>query len=113
MPRLWSEKQKEKGVKLILHWWAGRNYWRKKIDGHTKYFRHPNSAEGYSAAVAEYHAYLQSHQLRNPIRLLTRRSSGWARSSGCCGNGRLSLSAIAPGDLFPPSLLPPNPLRAT
>ena len=66
MSKLWSEKQREKGVKLILNWWAGRNYWRKKIDGHTKYFQHPNSAEGYSAAVAEYHAFLQSRQPRKP-----------------------------------------------
>ena len=66
MSKLWSEKQREKGIKLILNWWAGRNYWRKKIDGHTKYFQHPNSAEGYSAAVAEYHAYLQSSQPRKP-----------------------------------------------
>ena len=66
MSRLWSEKQKEKGVKLILNWWTGRNYWRKKVGGHTKYFQHPNSAEGYSAAVAEYHAYLQSHQRKKP-----------------------------------------------
>lgn len=66
MPRLWSEKQKEKGVKLTLNWWTGRNCWRKKIGGHTKDFQHPDSAEGYSAAVAEYHSYLQSRQPRKP-----------------------------------------------
>ncbi len=67
MSKLWSERQKEKGVKLTVKWWSGRKCWRKKISGYTKYFHHPNSADGYTAAVAEYHAYLQSLQPTKPL----------------------------------------------
>ena len=67
MARLWSQRQKEKGVKLAINWWAGRNCWRKKINGYTKYFQHPNSAEGYAAALADYHAYLNGLQPKKPL----------------------------------------------
>lgn len=67
MAKLWSERQKEKDVKLTVNWWSGRSCWRKKIDGHTRYFHYPNSADGYSAAVAEYHAHLQSLQPTKPL----------------------------------------------
>lgn len=63
MAKPWHQKQKDRGVKLILGWFAPRKCWKKFRDGQTKYFRHPNSAAGYELAVAEYHAWL--HQIRD------------------------------------------------
>lgn len=59
MARGWHQKQKDKGVKLILTWFEARQCWKKYRDGKTKYFHQLNSAAGYEAAVAEYHAWLQ------------------------------------------------------
>lgn len=62
MAKGWHQKQKGKGVKLILTWFAPRNCWKKYRGGTTKYFHHPNSAAGYEAAVAEYHAWLHEER---------------------------------------------------
>ncbi len=58
MPKPWHQRQKKQGVKLVLSWFAPRKCWKKYHDGEVKYFKHPNSAEGYEAAVLEYHAWL-------------------------------------------------------
>lgn len=67
MPRLWHERQKAQGVKLILSWFAPRRCWKKYHNGKVRYFKHPNSAEGYEAAVAEYHAWLQREKQTRPL----------------------------------------------
>lgn len=59
MAKGWHQRQKEKGIKLILTWFEPRKCWKKYRDGRLKYFKHPNSAAGYEAAVAEYHSWLQ------------------------------------------------------
>jgi integrase len=58
MPKSWHQRQKERGVKLILTWFEPRQCWKKYRSGKTRYFHHPNSAAGYEAAVAEYHVWL-------------------------------------------------------
>lgn len=63
MAKDWHQRQKARGIKLILTWFGARNRWKKFRDGHTKYFTHPNSAAGYEAAVAEYHAWL--HEMKD------------------------------------------------
>lgn len=62
MAKGWHQVQKDKGVKLILTWFTARKCWKKYRDGKTKYFHHPNSAAGYEAAVAQYHAWLQEER---------------------------------------------------
>ena len=52
---LWSERQKAAGVKLVIQWFAPRSIWRKKSGNAAPYyFKHPNSREGYEAALAEW-----------------------------------------------------------
>ena len=60
MPKPWHQRQKEQGVKLVLSWFAPRKCWKKYHDGEVKYFKQPNSAEGYEAAVLEYHCLAAS-----------------------------------------------------
>jgi hypothetical protein len=60
MAKSWHQKQKDRGIRLVLSWFEPRKCWKKYRDGKTKYFHHPNSASGYEAAVAEYHAWLKS-----------------------------------------------------
>ena len=47
------EQCKAKGIKLSLSWAQGR-YWKKKVAGKQHYFKSPNSAAGYEAALAEW-----------------------------------------------------------
>lgn len=51
MAKLWSDRQKEGGAKLELTWFVARSTWKKKHNGATHYFKHPNSKEGYEAAL--------------------------------------------------------------
>lgn len=54
MALLWSERQKERGIKLNLTWFAARNCWKKKVDSKNPvYLKHPNSADGYQAALLD------------------------------------------------------------
>ncbi len=62
MPQLWSERQKARGVKLALTWWRDR--WKKKAGGKVTYFRQPNSAEGYEAALKEWAAAQETAEQR-------------------------------------------------
>jgi hypothetical protein len=62
MAKDWHQKQKDRGVKLIISWFAPRKCCKKYRNGKTKYFHHPNSAAGYEAAVAEYHAWIQEER---------------------------------------------------
>lgn len=59
MPKPWHKRQKDRGVKLTLTWFQPRKRWKKYHDGKVWYFNQPNSAEGYEAAVAEYHSRLR------------------------------------------------------
>ena len=90
---LWSEKQKRQGVRLAVNWWAGRKCWRKYISGKTLYFQHPNSAEGYARAAAEYYAYLDSQEPKKPHQeeyetglAVLRRMLGWYDRFGTPGD---------------------------
>ena len=47
------ESSKAKGIKLSLSWAQGR-YWKKKVEGKQLYFKTPNTAAGYEAALAEW-----------------------------------------------------------
>ena len=58
MPKPWHQRQKEQGGKLVLSWFAPRKCWKKYHDGEVTYFKQPDTAEGYEAAVLEYHAWL-------------------------------------------------------
>ena len=44
-----------------------RECWKKYHGGEVKYFKHPNSAEGYEAAVLEYHAWLHERKHTRPL----------------------------------------------
>jgi len=67
MPRPWHRRQKEQGTKLVLSWFAPRECWKKYHGGEVKYFKHPDSAEGYEAAVLEYHAWLHERKHTRPL----------------------------------------------
>ena len=60
MPKPWHQRQKEQGGKLVLSWFAPRKCWKKYNGGEVKYFQHPDTAEGYEAAVLEYHCLATS-----------------------------------------------------
>jgi hypothetical protein len=51
----------------VLSWFEPRNCWRKYRDGEVKYFKHPNSAEGYEAVAIEYHAWLHERKQTRPL----------------------------------------------
>lgn len=67
MPTPWQQRQKKLGVKLVLSWFAPRKCWKKYHGGEVKYFKEPNSAEGYEAAVLEYHAWLHDRKKTRPL----------------------------------------------
>jgi hypothetical protein len=67
VPKLWHQQQKERGVKLVLSWFAPRQCWKKYHDGKVKYFKHPNSAAGYEAAVMQCHAWLRQQKHTRPL----------------------------------------------
>ena len=67
MPKSWHQRQKERGVKLALSWFSPRKCWKKYHGGEVKYLKYPNSAEGYEAAVLEYHAWLHQRKQRRPL----------------------------------------------
>lgn len=67
MPNPWHQRQKARGVKLVLSWFAPRKCWKKYHGGKVRYFKYPNSAEGYEAAVAEYHAWLHRQKQTRPL----------------------------------------------
>lgn len=67
MPKPWHQRQKDRGVKLILTWFEARKRWKKYHEGKVWYFKHPNSAEGYEAAVAEYYARLHDQKETRPL----------------------------------------------
>ena len=67
MPKPWHRRQKEQGTKLVLSWFAPRECWKKYHGGEVKYFKHPDSAEGYEAAVLEYHAWLHERKHTRPL----------------------------------------------
>ena len=56
------EACKAKGIKLSLSWVQGR-YWKKKVAGKQLYFKTPNTAAGYEAALAE---WAKSQELPEP-----------------------------------------------
>lgn len=66
MAKGWHRQQKDRGVKLVLSWFAPRLCWKKYHEGTVKYFKHPNSAKGYEAAVMECHAWLQQQKHTRP-----------------------------------------------
>jgi hypothetical protein len=67
MPKSWHQRQKEQGMKLVLSWFAPRKCWKKYHSGEVKYLKHPNSAEGYEAAVLEYHSWLHQRKQTRPL----------------------------------------------
>ena len=67
MPKPWHQRQKEQGAKLVLSWFAPRKCWKKYSSGEVKYFQQPNSAEGYEAAVLEYHSWLHKRKQTRPL----------------------------------------------
>ena len=67
MPKPWHQRQKEQGAKLVLSWFAPRKCWKKYHGGEVKYFKQPDSAEGYEAAVLEYHAWLHERKQTRPL----------------------------------------------
>ena len=67
MPKPWHQRQKEQGAKLVLSWFAPRKCWKKYHDGDVKYFKQPDSAEGYEAAVLEFHAWLHEKKHTRPL----------------------------------------------
>lgn len=67
MPKHWHQRQKEQGGKLVLSWFAPRKCWKKYHDGEVKYFKQPDTAEGYQAAVLEYHVWLHKKKQTRPL----------------------------------------------
>jgi integrase len=67
MSKPWHKRQKEQGAKLVLSWFAPRKCWKKYHDGEVKYFKHPDSAEGYESAVLEYHSWLHRKKQTRPL----------------------------------------------
>ena len=67
MPKAWHQRQKGQGAKLVLSWFAPRKCWKKYHDGEVKYFKQPDSAEGYEAAVLEYHAWRHERKHTRPL----------------------------------------------
>ena len=67
MPKSWHKRQREQGVKLVLSWFAPRKCWKKYHGGEVKYFKHPSTAEGYEAAVLEYHSWLHERKFIRPL----------------------------------------------
>jgi integrase len=67
MPKPWHQRQKKQGVKLVLSWFPPRKCWKKYHDGEVKYFKHPDSAEGYEAAVLDYHGWLHQRKHTRPL----------------------------------------------
>ena len=80
MPKPWHKRQKEEGAKLVLSWFAPRKCWKKYHDGEVKYFKQPDTAEGYETAVLEYHAWLRErkHTLRQVAPLVDRSGAAGA-----------------------------------
>ena len=67
MAKPWHQRQKEKGVKLILTWFGARNCWKKYHGGEVWYFKYPDSAEGYETAVLEFHRRLDTRKGSRPL----------------------------------------------
>jgi hypothetical protein len=67
MPKHWHQRQKERGVKLVLSWFEPRKSWKKYHEGEVKYFKHPDSAEGYETAVLDYHGWLHQGKHTRPF----------------------------------------------
>ena len=67
MPKPWHQRQKEQGAKLVLSWFSPRKCWKKYHDGEVKYFKQPDTSEGYEAAVLEYHAWLRQRRQTRPL----------------------------------------------
>lgn len=67
MSKPWHQRQKDRGGRLILSWFTPRQCWKKYHDGKVKYFKHPNSAGGYEAAVMECHAWLRQKKHTRPL----------------------------------------------
>ena len=65
--KLWSDRQKDRGVKLVLGWWRDR--WRKRIpqlNGQIKYFVFENSEEGYADALEAYYQLIRQLSPKKP-----------------------------------------------
>ena len=65
--KLWSDRQKDRGVKLVLGWWRDR--WRKRIpqlNGQIKYFVFENSEEGYAEALEAYYQLIRQLSPKKP-----------------------------------------------
>ena len=63
----WSDRQKDRGVKLVLGWWRDR--WRKRIpqlNGQVKYFVFKNSEEGYAQALEAYYHLIRQLSPKKP-----------------------------------------------
>ena len=67
MSKPWHQRQKEQGAKLVLTWFTPRRCWKKYVSGEVKYFKHPDTAEGYEAAVLELHAWLNERKHTRPL----------------------------------------------
>ena len=65
--KLWSDRQKDRGVKLVVGWWRDR--WRKRIpqlNGQTRYFAFENSEQGYAQALEAYYHLLRQLSPKKP-----------------------------------------------
>ena len=67
MPKPWHQRQKEQGSKLVLSWFAPRKCWKKYSSGEVKYFKQPDTSDGYEAAVLEYHVWLHQRKQARPL----------------------------------------------
>ena len=65
--KLWSDRQKDRGIKLVLGWWRDR--WRKRIpqlNGQIKYFVFENSEDGYAQALEAYYHLIRQLSPKKP-----------------------------------------------
>jgi hypothetical protein len=67
VPKPWHKRQKQQGIKLVLSWFEPRKCWKKYHGGDVKYFKQPDSADGYEAAVLEFHAWLHERKHTRPL----------------------------------------------
>jgi hypothetical protein len=65
--KLWSDRQKDRGAKLVLGWWRDR--WRKRIpqlNGQIRYFAFENNEQGYAQALEAYYHLVRQLSPKKP-----------------------------------------------
>jgi len=67
VPKPWHQRQRDRGVKLVLTWFAPRKCWKKYHEGKVWYFKQPNSAEGYEAALVDFHVRVHEQKESRPL----------------------------------------------